>query len=1068
MTGRTTRLLSFYIALRCCLVVLLIVTCILPSTSYAQDAADINGDEVTISLEVKGIGTADITAVIRDKDVLLPVSVLFDFLKIKNIVSASGDTVSGFYINEHDLYIVDKVHNTIKFKDTTTNIKPADLLKEENNLYLNLTYFSSIFKLKGDFNFRRLTVTLSSDLELPAIREARQEQMRKNVNRLRGDIPVDTTIKRTYPAFHFGTADWSFTSTQQSIGGQDTKVSLGLGAVVAGGEANVALNYYPGYALDETQQYYQWRYVNNDNSAVRQVMAGNIFAASIASLYAPVVGIQFTNAPTTYRKAYGTYTLSNTTDPGWIVELYVNNVLIDYKKADAAGFYTFEVPLIYGYSIIKLRFFGPYGEERTTQTYINIPFNFLPIHEFEYTASAGIVEDGRNSIFSRVGLNYGLSSHITVGGGVEYLSSITSGTTIPFINTSIKLSQNLLVSGEYDYGVKTRGTLTYRLPSNIQLDLDYTDYDKGQTAIFYNYLAERKAVLSMPIHFGSISIFSRLTVDNIIVPNANYTDAEWTFTGTIKNVGLNYSNYASFVQQTTPYMYGLFSISFKLPAKIMFTGQLQYDYEAGKPVFTKYTFEKHMLGKGFFNIAYQEFFNNSSIVEQSSGNYQNILIGMRYDFSFSRVAVSALFDNAKGYSFVESASGSLIYDKKTDYFNANNRANVGKAEIAIAPFLDINCNGKRDPGEPRVLGVKIQLNGGRITYGTDSIIRVTDLESYVNYYVTLNTNELDNIAWQIKNKVLKIAVSPNDFNLVEVPVEVYGEASGTVSLFGKGNSSLKGERQILVNIIDSAADIVAHTITESDGYFNIIGLAPGNYRVEVDSIQLKNLHLKSNHQFLPLHISANKDGDIIDGLEFTLLPEDEDITDLHKPKTDQSTKTLEPTTDHKTSADTANDLASGRRTIYPENGFDSSAKNVSPQPDNHAKANESVLVNGKRSPTLEGYPSDQSLYDMAVDISKLYRGTIICVLNDHSDIIDLQIANANGEFSMFGYKPCRVTLPPPGSGIVSQTIFLNDYLELLTTVNMRVVNGRLVYSLNNREPLQNRVRTKIFTVNQQR
>jgi hypothetical protein len=1013
MTGKRLSTIYNCIAPQWNVVIWFLLLILLPGPVFAQNEDDSTGDEISVMVEVKGVGNTDMPAIIRDKDILLPVNMVFDFLKIKSIPSISFDTLSGFYVNERDIFLIDKANNRITFKDTVTNIKSKDMVKEGNNLYLNLKYFKPIFKLSGVFNFRTLSVGLTSDIELPAIREARQEMMRRNVNRLNGDIKADTTIKRTYPAFHFGAADWAVTSTQQSIGADATRLTLGLGAIVAGGEADASLSYFPGSPWDEKQQYYQWRYVNNDNPAVRQVMAGNIYTSSIASLYAPVVGVQFTNAPTTYRKAYGTYTLSNTTDPNWVVELYVNSVLVDYKKADAIGFYTFDVPLIYGYSIIKLKFFGPYGEERTTQTYINIPFNFLPLHEFEYTASAGVVEDGRNSIFSRVGFNYGLSGSITIGAGVEYLSSITSGSTIPFVNTSIKLAQNLLVSGEYDYGVRGIGVLSYRLPSNIQLDLSYTKYKEGQTAIYYNYLDERKATLSMPLHTSFITIFSRLSLDEITVPNAKYTNAEWTFTGTIKNVGINFSNYASFVQETTPYLYGLVSLTFPLVKKVVFTPQLQYDYKEDKPIFMKFTFEKHVLAHGYVSLSYQEFFNNSSNIEQSMGDYRNVLIGMRYDFSFTRIAASALVDNNKGYSIVESASGSLIYNKPSDYLNFNNRTNVGKAEVAFEPFLDINCNGIRDAGEPRVPGIKIQINGGRTIYDeNDTVIRVLDLEPYLNYYISLSTNGLDNIAWQLQKHVLKVAASPNDFNIIEVPVFVFGEVSGIVSLTDKDGHSGKGERQMIVNIYDNHSMLVAHTITESDGFFSYIGLAPGNYTAQIDSGQLGKLHLKPKQRMLPIHIAQNKDGDIVDGLEFILLPnaEDTSIADKQKMASAKKEAHMEPVTTDKILPDSTHQVA---------------------------------------------------LAGLAVNIAKLYAGTIVCVINDENDIADLQTVNAKGGFLMYDYQPFHV-VATNNAGIISQAIFLNKDLQIIEVINKRVIDGRYKYLSNNKEKPANRASVKII------
>ncbi len=153
---------------------------------------------------------------------------------------------------------------------------------------------------------------------------------------------------------------------------------------------------------------------------MRQLILGKIFPNSISSIFDPVVGVQVTNSPTTYRRSYGTYTLTNRTEPGWTVELYVNNALVDYTTADANGLYSFQVPLVYGNSQIRLRFFGPWGEERLMEENVSVPFNFLPYKEFEYTASAGFLEDSVNSIFTRVQTGYGLTKFMTFGGGVEY------------------------------------------------------------------------------------------------------------------------------------------------------------------------------------------------------------------------------------------------------------------------------------------------------------------------------------------------------------------------------------------------------------------------------------------------------------------------------------------------------------------------------------------------------------------------------------------------------------------------------------------------------------------------
>ncbi|PQB06742.1 hypothetical protein BST83_05920 [Polaribacter filamentus] len=77
------------------------------------------------------------------------------------------------------------------------------------------------------------------------------------------------------------------------------------------------------------------------------------------------------------RTASGSYTVTDTTEPNWTVELYINDILIDFTQADAAGLYVFKVPIVYGYTVIKLKFYGPLGEERTEERIKNTPYSFM-------------------------------------------------------------------------------------------------------------------------------------------------------------------------------------------------------------------------------------------------------------------------------------------------------------------------------------------------------------------------------------------------------------------------------------------------------------------------------------------------------------------------------------------------------------------------------------------------------------------------------------------------------------------------------------------------------------------
>jgi hypothetical protein len=827
------------------------------NTCFADEEHDY--DEVPIFISVPGVGSAEMPAIISRETIYLPVANLFDFLKIKNKLSPGLDSVQGFFINPQAIFLIDKKNKKIIYGTNVYELKDNDIIQTETNLYLRSGYFGQVFGLECTFNFRSLSVMLNTKLELPVIREMRQEAMRTNINQLKGESKTDTSLPRSKPLFHFGMADYSVITTQNTNGLYDTRLNLAIGTIIGGGETNVLLNYDTYTKFSERQQYYLWRMVDNDRHDVRQVMAGKIYTQSNASIYSPVVGFQFTNTPTTYRRSFGSYTLSDHTQPNWMVELYVNNVLVNYARADASGFFTFDVPLVYGNSIVKLRFYGPWGEERTSEQNINIPFNFLPQNQFEYTVSAGIVEDSLSSRFSRANFNYGMGKRITIGGGVEYLSSVSTGKMMPFVNASVRLTSNLLVSGEYIYDVRMKDILSYRLPSNLLLEMSYSRYKKGQKAINNTYLEERKAVVSYPFRSRKVSLFSRLTVYQIVLPASKYTTAEALLSGVVFGINANVTTYALFISEEYPYTYSNISSTLRLPAKLLFTPQLQYGYNERKVISLKGELGKPLSSHGYANIYYE---NNYKT------HFQSIGIGFRYDFSFGQLSFSARRGD-HNTTTTQTARGSLIYDDATGYFSFSNRTSVGKAGIAIVPYLDLNCNGKRDKNEPKVSGLKIQTSTGCIKYiNSDTTIQITDLEAYTSYIIKLNTDGFDNITWRLKKKVLNVGVGPNQLRLVEVPVCVEGEVSGTV--YVSAGAGRKGLGRMIVSIYNSESKQVAHTLTEEDGFFSYLGLPPGSYTARIDAAQLNKLHFASAPESIPFTIRMSKDGDVVDGLEFLL------------------------------------------------------------------------------------------------------------------------------------------------------------------------------------------------------
>jgi len=825
-------------------------------SGYTQNEIP-NYDELSVEMNVPNLGNIEIPIAIKEQNAYLPLRELFEFLKIRN--EEIGNTFEGFIINPDSSYVINPAENRITYKNKDFKLANTDFIQSPTTLYLKSSLFGEIFGLNTNFSFRTLSVKLETDKELPVIKEMRLKKLRENLNRVRGFIEPDTTITRTYPFFKAGSFDWGVVTTQQSEFENDNRLTLGLGTMFLGGETNLLLNYSTRVPFDSRNQFYQWRYVNNKSKLFKQITAGRIYTRATSSLFAPVSGLQVSNSPFQNRRSFGTYVLSDYTDPRWTVELYVNNVLVEYTQADTSGFYTFDVPLMYGNTAVQLKFYGPYGQERIERRNINVPYNFVPKNELEYTLSAGIVENDELERFSRVNFNYGLNNSITIGGGAEYYSEVGDKEVMPFVNSSIRFASNFLFSGEFMYGVKSEGLLSYRTPGNIQVNLNYVKYDENQTAINFNYLEERKVSFSAPIRTKNFSMFSRFSVNQIIMPTTEFTTAQLLLSGAIMGISTNLTTYGIYNDRVKqPTVYTSLSQNYRLPNKFLFSPQLQYDFSRNEFNNIILEIERPVLDQGFINVAYENnLLRNAHIFE----------VGLRYAFNFAQTSITSRLSNQNN-SFVQSARGSLMLEDHTGHIMASNRTSISKAALSISPFLDYNSNGERDPMEPAVHGMELKNTSGLLTYNADkSILRITELQPYIDLILEVDPTSLDNIAWKVKNEKIKVHTIPNQFQEIDVPVNVLGEVAGMV--YFKEKNNLRGQGRITVNILDESGVLIKSILSEADGYFTYLGLKPGNYTAKIDPAQMQKLGYEANES-LNFEIQVDKYGDIVDNLEFII------------------------------------------------------------------------------------------------------------------------------------------------------------------------------------------------------
>jgi len=843
-------------------------------------------DMVPVYIRVEGVGDFDFDVLYTDDEKLfVNIEELFNTLQISCSSRQQGKDLIGFIENESHAYLIDFDAGKIQVGNITLSA-PKRLLEDMGSYYMESSLLEEAFGIILNFDYRSLSIKLNSNFELPINKSERLAKIRDNISGLNGDLIADSIVKRNYHLLRLGTMDYSAASFQRWKGKTDNQFGIGMGAEFLYGEFNLAVNYYDKYDFDSRNIKYLWRWIDNEKSLIKQAQIGKISNHTISFINAPVIGAVVRNSPTTLRKAKGYYTINDITEPNWTVELYINDILVDYTEADASGSFMFEIPMVYGYTTLKLKYYGTQGEERTEERTMNIPYTVMPAGEFEYGISAGILEDSSFSRFGKAEINYGLNRFITLGGGLEYLSSIPNGPFIPYARATIQPFDKLTLNGEYAHGVRTTGTLNYYLYKNAMLEINYAKYAEGQLATRFNALEESKIKLSVPFRRKNLSGYAKIDLSQLVYSSFNYNYASLMFSAYYKNFSANSSSQLNWVNMmsdseainppshnSSKFITTNLSLSYRMKKGFTMRPSVRYDVSNNKILSYKMSLEKY-FPKGYFSVTYEKH-------TLAKGHFINL--NLKYDLPFARTGISSSYNNGELFSS-QSIQGSLAFDSETKFVRGSKNSSVSKGGISLYPFLDINQNNVFDEGEKMVKLTSVKVAGAKAVFSDkDLIVRIPNLHSFTRYTIQFDDNDLENIGWQFKNKTYAVLVDPNQFKRVDIPIIVRGEINGMVTM--ESDSQKRGLGRILVNIYRKNDTRVAQVLSESDGYIHYLGLDPGAYYAEIDTVQLNSLKIMATPARQSFIIRESEEGDIADDIDFILtsLAQPEKMIDTEAP-----------------------------------------------------------------------------------------------------------------------------------------------------------------------------------------
>jgi outer membrane protein OmpA-like peptidoglycan-associated protein len=538
---------------------------------------------------------------------------------------------------------------------------------------------------------------------------------------------------------------------------------------------------------------------------------------------------------------------------------------VSYKKTDSNGYYKFEVPISYGSNYLAFRSYDNFGEEKSFERLIQIPSSFLPAGEFEYTLTAGRLKYLDWKKTSELLFNYGINSHITLGSGLQYIDDSRVSRFTPFLHSSARVGDNLIVSGEYIYKNRSRGKLNLLLPSQIGTEISYTRYAVNRFFNTGKYSEEKNFLLQLPFRKEQISFGFRFNLREVSYLN-DYRFLNGFGSAYIYLYGIysSLNTSASWSRIEGRYKSQIFMssilTSFNLFKNILFQSQMDIDHYRREVNFVRANFYRNI-----FNGLWLDFSIYRNFISKVTG----FSLNLRWDLPFSQIN-SRMESSQNHYTFYQNARGTIGYDANKDQLLTDNRNWVRRGAVTVRPFLDENNNGILDVNETELsLKMRADISSGKSLHQPDNNnLWIVDLEPYDTCFIQIDQTSFDNPLLKLRYNKYSFIVDPNRFKDIAIPIYTTGEVSGKVLKESvKGLKALSGVK-INFQRVDGSYRTDAKSI--SSGEYFCESFLPGVYKVFIDSALLRKLSLLSVPDTLYFEVKSRQEGDIIDGLNFVL------------------------------------------------------------------------------------------------------------------------------------------------------------------------------------------------------
>ncbi|HXE58083.1 MAG TPA: hypothetical protein VNK43_08785 [Gemmatimonadales bacterium] len=801
-----------------------------PPGGLPPATADTVPEEVLVELQLGRIVSRTVRAYRLGDEVLLPLGGLLDLAEIRAERLPAGRIEAELQPRRERL-VADPRRDTLSLGGRRVGLAPGQRVVGPDDQYIASAALGELLGLRFVIDWPELTVMVGDPGELPVARRARREAARDATLRRRQGLPEGMLLAPDRRRWEGFVLDYSVLSPSSDVVG-DAAYAVVVGADAFGGAFQAGVTSPAGGAARVEAS---WTGVWREQRWLRQLRLGDDLATGPRPRTHR--GVAVTNAPYVRPSQVGSVDYLGVLPPGWEVEAYRGGELVAWDSVDASGRFGMTLPVHYGENPVDFIAYGPFGEVREFNRTYRVSPGLLPAGQLEYGVSAGGCRDLPCQATANADFRYGVSRRWTVQAGADRFWRDSLGDlSHPYASVLGSVTNAWAVELDAVANGFLHGGIRYEPSVNLRLAADYTRYD-GDV---------RSPLIAPPERKSHWSLFGFLRPK----PSAGFffleagLDRITTLTGTHDAVRLGLSTqvreirllpYARIQRDAgaggdavTRSFVGLNAFVLPRPRLGPFLGRLwlRTTFEAEdvtRPVHGS-VFAARPIGNGGSRIEL-----GASWSRGTPGTTVTLALSSYLPFLRSTSTVTAPIGGEA--SAVQLVQGSLLWNQVARRFDFAPGPSLERAGIAGRVFLDLDANGKHDPGEPGVPDVRIRVGSATAVSDSSGRYGVWDIVPFEPVAVTVDSLSLSSPLWVPGVTSLVVSPGPNRFRRLDLPIALGGVIEGrVVRVVGGARRGLGGATLVLTDRRTGATRTLS---TFTDGEFYAMGIVPGEYELAV-------------------------------------------------------------------------------------------------------------------------------------------------------------------------------------------------------------------------------------------